>query len=106
MRCQGGPQPIGIERSVGQQVIGDKLFDQFRHTAQVVGLTRQQAEIDEIAKRVRQRQYLRRDAAARASYGLALSPPLAPRPERRTLTMEPSVARPANAKQSPRGVCR
>ena len=34
---------------------------------------------------------LRRHAAARAPYGLALSPPFAPWPERWTLTMEPSI---------------
>ena len=88
---QGVSQPVGVEGSVSQQVISGKRFDQFRHAAQVVGLPRQQAEIDEIAKSIRQRQYLGRDAAARAPYGLALSPPLAPWPARWTLTMEPSI---------------
>ncbi len=64
---------------------------QFRHAAQVVCLTRQQTEIDRVPERIRQRQDLGRDAAARAPYGLALSPPLAPWPERWTLTMEPSI---------------
>ncbi len=91
VRRQGVSQPIGIERAVGEQVIGGKLFDQVRHAPQIVGLAGQKAEIDEVAKRIRQGQYLGRDAAARPPYGLALSPPLAPWPARWTLTMVPSI---------------
>ena len=79
---QGVSQPVGIEGAVGQKVVGGEVLDQVRHTAQIVSLSRQQAEIDEIAERVRQRQYFGRDAATRASYGLALRPPFAPWPER------------------------
>lgn len=63
MGCQGVSQPVGIKSAISQQVICREVFDQVRHAAQVVGLTRQQTEIDEIARRVRQRQYLGRDAA-------------------------------------------
>ena len=79
---QSVPQPVGIKGAVGQQVIGAEFLNQFRHAAQVVGLSGQKAEIDEIAKRVRQRQNFGRDATARTPYGLALSPPFAPCPER------------------------
>ena len=72
-------------------MLGCKAIYQFRHTAQVVCLTGQQTEIDRVSERIRQCQNLGRDAAARAPYGLALSPPLAPWPERWTLTMEPSI---------------
>ena len=76
--CQGISQPVGVEGSVGEQVVSGQAFDQVWHSAQIVGLPRQQAEVDEIAKRIGQRQYLGRDAAAGAAYGLALSPPFAP----------------------------
>ena len=88
---QGISQAVCIERTVCQKVIGGQLFDQLWHAAQVVRLTRQQAEIDKISKRVRQRQYLGGDAATRAPYSLALSPPFAPWPERWSLTMVPSI---------------
>lgn len=78
MGRQGVPQPVGIEGSVCKKVIGGQVFDQLRHATQVVGLTRQQTKVDEIAKRVRQRQYLGGDATPRTPYGLALSPPFAP----------------------------
>ena len=78
MGCQGVSQPIGIERAVCEKVIGGQFFDQVWHATQIVSLPRQQAKINEIAKRIRQRQYLGRDTAPRAPYGLALSPPLAP----------------------------
>ena len=68
-----------------------KTFDQFRHGAQVMRLAGHQPEVDEVTQAVGQRQYFGSDAAARAAYGLALSPPLAPWPERWTLTMEPSI---------------
>ena len=84
-------QPIGIEGAIGEQVICGEIVDQLRHPAQVMRLPRQQAEIDKVAKRVGQGKDLGRYAATRAAYGLALSPPLAPWPERWTLTMEPSI---------------
>lgn len=88
---QHGSQPIGIEGAIGEQVICGEVVDQFRHSAQVVRLPRQQAEIDKVAKRVGQRKGFGRHATARTAYGLALSPPFAPCPERWTLTMEPSI---------------
>lgn len=86
-----GAQPVGVECAIGKQVIGGKFLDQFRHGTEVMRLPRQQAEIDKVSKRVGQGQYLGRNAAARAAYGLALSPPFAPWPERCTLTIEPSI---------------
>ncbi len=91
MSRQGISQPVGVKGSVGQKMIGGQVFDQVRHAAQVVGLAGQQAKVDEVAKRVCERQYFRRDTAPRAPYGLALSPPFAPWPERWTLTMVPSI---------------
>lgn len=88
---KNGPQSIGIECAVGEQMIGADIFDQVRHGAQVMRLPGHQPEIDGVAQAVGQRQYPGGDTAARAPYGLAESPPLAPRPERRTLTMEPSI---------------
>ena len=35
-----GSQPVGIEGTVGKQVIGGKFLDQFRHRAEVVRLPR------------------------------------------------------------------
>lgn len=84
-------QPVGIESAVGEQVIGAEAFDQIRHGAQVMRLPGHQPEIDEVTQAVGQRQYLGGDTTARAAYGLAESPPLAPWPERWTLTIEPSI---------------
>ncbi len=88
---QIGPQPVGIEGTVGQKMSGTETGDQVRHAAQIVRLPRQQAEIDGVSERIGQRHDLGGDATARAPDGLALSPPLAPCPERWTLTMEPSI---------------
>ncbi len=71
-------EPVGIEGPVGQQMVSREILDQLLHPSQIVCLSRQQPEIDRVSKSICQRQYLGRDAAARASYGLALSPPLAP----------------------------
>lgn len=53
-----------IECAIGEQVIGGKFLDQFRHRAEVMRLPWQQAEIDKVSKRVGEGQYLGRDAAA------------------------------------------
>ncbi len=70
-----------------------QTFNQRGHATQIMSLPRQKAEIGHVPKPVSQRQYLGCDAAARTPYGLALSPPFAPWPERWTLTMVPSTAR-------------
>lgn len=57
---------------------GEQAADQCIGLAQVMGLPGHQTEIDEIAERVCQGQYLCRYAAARVSNGLAGSPPFAP----------------------------
>ncbi len=84
-------QPIRVKGPVRQQVSGGQAADQRIGLAQIMGLPGHQREIDEIAERVCQGQYLRCYAAARASNGLAKSPPFAPCPERWTLTIVPSI---------------
>ena len=84
-------QPIRIKGPVCKQVPSRQVADQRVSLAQVMGLPGHQTEIDEIAERVRQCQYLRRYASARASDRLAKSPPFAPCPERCTLTIVPSI---------------
>jgi len=84
-------QPIGIEGPIRQQVPGGQAADQRIRLAQVMGLAEHQTEIDEVAERVRQSQYLRRYAPARAPDSLAQSPPFAPWPERWTLMIVPSI---------------
>lgn len=71
-------QPIRVEGPVCQQMPGGQTADQRICLAQIVGLSGHQAEINEVAERIRQRQYLRRYASTRATNGLALSPPFAP----------------------------
>ena len=73
-------QPIRIESPVRQQMPGGQATDQRIGFAQIVGLSGHQAEIDEVAERIRQGQYLRRYAAAGAANGLARVPPLRPDP--------------------------
>ena len=84
-------QPIRVKSSIRQQMPSRQAADQGSGLAQIMGLPWHQTEIDEIAEGIRQSQYLRRYAAARASNGLAKSPPFAPCPERWTLTMVPSI---------------
>ena len=55
-------------------------LDQRRHAQGVEAVTRQQLEAHQVAERVGQGDDLRAPAAARAAYGLALSPPFAPCP--------------------------
>jgi hypothetical protein len=71
-------QPIRVKGPVRQQISGGQAADQRIGLAQIMGLPGHQREIDEIAERVCQGQYLRCYAAARASNGLAKSPPFAP----------------------------
>ena len=71
-------QPIRIKGPICQQMPGGQVADQRVGLAQVMGLPGHQAEIDEVAERIRQGQYLRCYAAARAPNGLAQSPPFAP----------------------------
>ena len=67
-----------IKGPVGQHVICVKTFDQFRHAAQVVGLSGQKAKVSHVSQRVLQRQYLGRHPNARFPDGLARCPPFAP----------------------------
>ena len=75
-------QPIGVKGAVGKQVIRGEVLDQLRHGAQVVNLSGDKAEIGEVPERIGQGRDLGGDATPRAAYGLALSPPFAPWPER------------------------
>jgi len=90
-RQQVVSQPICVESSVRQKVSGGQALKQGAGFAQVVCLTRHQAEINKVSKCIGQRQYLGGYASARTSNGLAESPPFAPWPERWTLTMVPSI---------------
>ena len=71
-------QPIRIESPVRQQMPGGEAADQRIGLTQVVGLSGHEAEIDEVAERVCQSQYLVRYTATRTSDGLAKNPPFAP----------------------------
>ena len=53
MCAQSIAQPASIEGTVCQQVVGGEVLNKLWHAAQIMGLTRQQMEIDEIAKRIR-----------------------------------------------------
>ena len=86
-----GSQPVGVKSAIGQQVPGIHPLKQGAGLAQVMGLPRHQAEIDEVAERVCQGQNLGGYSASGAPDGLAESPPFAPCPERWTLTMVPSI---------------
>lgn len=73
-------QPVGVESPVGEEPAAPQPFDQRRRCAKVVGLSRQQAEVDQVAERIGQGHDLGRHPATRTSDGLALSPPFAPCP--------------------------
>lgn len=75
---KGVAKPTRIERAIGQQVTGLQPIQQVRHTAQVMRLPGQQAEVGKISKRICQRQNFGCDATTRLAYSLALSPPFAP----------------------------
>jgi len=90
-RSQRLADPVGIERPVGKELAARQSLNQSRRAAQVVGLSGQQAEVDQVAERIGQGHDLAGHAAARAPDGLALSPPFAPCPWRWTLVMVPSI---------------
>ena len=73
-------QPIRVKRAVGKEVTAVQSLDQRSRAAQVMGLSGQQPEVDQIAKRVGQGHDLAGYTATRAPDGLALSPPFAPCP--------------------------
>ncbi len=83
--------PVDVEGLVGDQPAERDPLDQRRDSDRVEALARQQLEPDKVAERVGQRDDLRGPAAARAAYGLALSPPFEPCPWRWTLTIVPSI---------------
>ena len=67
-------QPLNIKRLVRQQrpklLVPDHLFDSFA----VMPLAWHQSELEQIAQRIAQGQYLGAHAPTRVPYGLALSP--------------------------------
>ena len=99
--------PMALQWQLRDQTIEVDPVDQCRDTDRVVALSGQQAEVDKIAKGIRQRHDLGRDTPPGGAYGLALSPPrirsgagsFAPPdrvrgrlcPWRWTLTMVPSI---------------
>jgi len=66
-------QPVRVESPVREELSAGQPFDQRRRAAQVVGLPRQQPEVDEVAERVRQCDDFGGHTAARAPDGLTLS---------------------------------
>ncbi len=84
-------QPVSIKGAICQQVTSRQVLQQGSGFAQVMGLSRHQAEIDEVSKGIGQGQYLGGYSASGTANGLAESPPFAPWPERWTLTMVPSI---------------
>src|SRR5215212_922848 len=85
------PDPVHIERLVAEQGVEIQTLDQRRHTDGVVPLARQQHEAHQVAERVDQGDDLGGQAAARASDGLGLGPPLAPLAFWWAVTMVPST---------------
>ncbi len=71
-------QPIGVERLVTEQGVESDVCDERRDPYDVVALSGQEHEADQISKRVHQRDDLGRQPASRASDGLIVSPPFAP----------------------------
>jgi len=75
---QVAAQVIGVEGFIAEESVEAQSFDQRRRADDLTALAGMQREANEIAQRVRQRQYFRRQAAFRAADGLILSPPFAP----------------------------
>ena len=75
---QRGDDPIGVERFVGDRAAEFDAFDKRGNPDCVVALSGQQDKADEIAQCINERQDFGRQAAARLSNSLALSPPFAP----------------------------
>ena len=71
-------QPIRVKSPISQQMPGGKVADQRIGLAQILGLSGQQAEINEIAECIGQCQNFRRYASTRAPNGLEKRPPFAP----------------------------
>ena len=71
---------FACKRPIGKELTAGQPLDQRSCPAQVVGLSRQQTEVDQVAKRVGQGHDLAGHTATRAPDGLALSPPFAPCP--------------------------
>lgn len=71
-------QPVRIKCAVRQQVSSVQILKQGAGLTQIVGLAGHQAEINEVAECIRQRQYFGGYAASGTSDGLAESPPFAP----------------------------
>jgi hypothetical protein len=75
-----GDQGVCVEGRVGDQTAEFDLLNQRRDADGIEAMARQQHEADQIAKRIGERQDLRRPAAFGPAYGLVLSPPFAPCP--------------------------
>ena len=75
-----GDDGVAVESLVGDQRSERDPLDQRRDANRVEALTGQQDEVDEIAERIGEREYLGRHAALGAAYGLTLRPPFAPCP--------------------------
>ena len=73
-------QPVGIERLVADNGQAIDASHKSVEAGDVVSLSRQQYETDQIAKRIYERRNLRRRAAPRLADGLFLGPPFAPVP--------------------------
>ena len=77
---EGLAQPVRIEGAVGEELAAGEALDQDGGSAQIVRLSWQEAEVDQVAECIGQRHDLAGYAAARAPDGLALGPPFAPCP--------------------------
>ena len=71
-------EPVRIERFICHERAEGDISDQRRDAFHVVRLTRQQQKADQVAKCVDQSNDFGRQAAARTSDGLSLSPPFTP----------------------------
>lgn len=71
-------KPVRIERFIRHECAEGDTSDQRRDAFHVMRLTRQQQKADQVAKCVDQGNDFGRQAAARTSDGLSLSPPFAP----------------------------
>jgi hypothetical protein len=71
-------QPSGVERPIDEKLAACQLVDQHCRAGQIVGLSGQQAKVDQIAEPVGLRHDIGRYPTSRASDGLALSSPFVP----------------------------
>src|SRR5260370_31842997 len=86
-----GDDVVAVEGLVSDQGAELDARDQRRDSHRVVALSRQQHESDEVAQGIGEGQDFGRHAALGFPDGLALSPPFAPCPWRRPLTMVAST---------------